>query len=316
MIKPIVALICACSFPFLYSEEYDLSKPLITHEWFPPAEYSFCLGIDPAIPKDFVVRTHKPYADLFFMGREEVLKKFFQDTESLSEPILVGTLSMTVSAKNLLPKQVAQMATDLKKIDPNARVKSGFYGQYPYVEIKCAYTEQETAYSLLIGVNDPAESVVCFNLCCPKGILSKESIELWDTFVNKTTELPEPLLIKAQGFEMHPGYTIVNVGGLRGKVQAEQRKSDGAIQYTFIPLDPDISISFETPTRSNMATTWRHGESLLQIPGTIRSCGQSNIVATLVIPVLLIETGEFSSVPIMKSNVAVGVLPQEKKVKK
>lgn len=154
-----------------------------------------------------------------------------------------------------------------------------------------------------VGLNEQNGTVLLFNLIIPKTPNGKDlAMKLWETFINETTELPEPLLLKATGQEMHLGYTIVDVVERKIRVIAEKRKSDQKVRFAAIPEDQTVEFKFKRAFTTLMELDWHHDEPLLKIEGTY-FVDKTWVQYSMTTSVFIKEVNEFTPVPALKKNV-------------
>ncbi len=291
------------------TQEIDVTQEVRIQQLISPDRYAFFLGVEPAIPKDFIALDPQggtDYGDWVYWGPQDVLKAYFKDRNSLSRPIIRARISLNVSRseienfdKNKM-KIIGEFAQGGAKMD---RLKSGAWGFHPYISVVGSEAEGGKFYMAWVRAEGRSNTVLQFELVYPeKKAPSPEGIELWERFLNETKELPEPLFFKTSGQEMHEGYTIVNVFGCKVKVIAEMRKSDRKVQFAFIPLNPNIEFTFKDALRTHMEPDWHHGEPLLKVMGTF-NVDNGHIIAHTTTSVLIKETAEFTSIPLHQKNV-------------
>lgn len=293
----------------LCSEEVDVTQPLRIQQLMPPDKLLFGIGIEPALPRDFVAMTPKGelnYSDWVYWGPEAVLKSFFKRQGSLSQPIIRVRISPNSdqSYLDLFDEEKEKKLYAENEMTLLSTTK-GQWGKYPYRTLTARY-KKETIYNAWVGLNLPNGILLHFNLVCPnkkKKQTENNEIDLWERFFSETKELPEPLFFKAHGQEMHPGFTIMNLIGLRAKVTAEKRKSDGKIQFAVIPLDLGITFTYDRALECGMGADWHHGEPLLKISGTFKAVGTYFVDSYSTVSVLIKEVEEFSNLPLLKKGV-------------
>jgi len=96
------SVVFALSLCTLHAEEIDVTQPLRIQQLMPRDGMFVSLGIDPAVPKDFVAMNDKgtiDYSDWVYWGPEKVLKAYFEDPTSLAEPIMRAQLSTEVAQR-------------------------------------------------------------------------------------------------------------------------------------------------------------------------------------------------------------------------
>lgn len=290
------------SFAHLNSEDIDVTQPLRITQLMPRERLFISLAVEPAIPKDFIALSKKgeiDYLDWVYWGPEEVLKAYFKDPLSLSVPIIRVKLTADVAQNKYGSFDVKFLEKQMSQAFKEASFDSGKWGTYPHFQV--SFDGDEKVRMAYVGLNDEGGAVLLFHLIIPKKPTAQASaIKLWDEFLQKTKELPEPLFFKAQGQEMHPGYTIVNIVGREIKVTAEKRKSDQKIQFTVIPQDQTIEFKFGKAFTTTMGANWHHHEPLVKIEGAyIIDKGWVHYSTTT--SVLIKEVDEFSPTSLKKN---------------
>lgn len=99
--------LCVVALMFLGSlvgEEIDTGKPLRVHELMPRDQILCTLAVEPAVPSNFIAMDRnekREYANWVYWGPEEVLKAYFKDESSLSEPIIRAMISSNVAQRKM-----------------------------------------------------------------------------------------------------------------------------------------------------------------------------------------------------------------------
>ncbi len=289
--------------------EIDVTQDLKILELMPPSKYTYIPAVEFAIPDDFIALEPDNflYGGWTYWGPEEVLKAYFKDTKSLSTPILRARISTNVIQKTLEGPNREASENELRELCPNADVKSGYWGVYPYQAVE-GTSNGEKACVTWIGLDSPQGYVLQIQMVFSHDNKKpgKEANAFWKKLISDTKALPEPLYFKVKGQEMHPGYTILNVGGQKAKVIAEKRKSDKKTQFAFIPLDKGITFNCEEATEVIMGAKWHKGEPMLKLYGVVKVRGGVNVNQDTGIAVLIKETDEFTKIPVLNKNVYFG----------
>lgn len=286
-------LILLLNIAYLNAEDVDVTKPLRIHQLIPRDRFAFTLGVDPSLPQNYVCLQdpkESPCPEWLYWGPEEVLKAYFNDPKSLKVPIIRARLSLDVTQNAI---------EQLKDRSFRAKVESKFegcieignWGNYPFFKIHLPKTKEYNAY---VGLNYD-NNVLQIALIVPAGA-ETAALKLWNNFFNKTQPLAEPLLFKANGQEMHTGYTIVDVVGRSAKVVVERRKSDKKIRLAVIPIDKNIQFNLETVFETKMGSQWHFNEPMLKISGSY-VVDNGWVHLAMVTSVLIAEVDEFSSLP-------------------
>jgi hypothetical protein len=247
--------------------------PRINSLW--PSTFTMSLGIEPAIPDDFVMKAAPPESDClgcFAWGSRQVLEGFdFKAQESAfgasKKPFLFFRLSLDVaqtgSTSFSCEEPCKEWATQIGMAD--FFTKKFQWGPYPVFQAG-GHTQGKFIFSAWIGLN--FESNVLFvRLAYPneKGRPNEEDIALWNRFLAQTKPLPEPENFVAQGFDHEDGYTIFNAFDVKFTCIAEQRNSDNMVQVVIVPHDASTKCSIEKIARDAASTAWRHGEEIITI---------------------------------------------------
>jgi|JI9StandDraft_1071089.scaffolds.fasta_scaffold26949_3 hypothetical protein len=293
----LVALIVVASLEAKY-EEFDVSQPIRIQELMPTRNQVSFIGIEPAIPKNFVAMSPSGKLDYWnecvFWGPKEVLEAYLNNKDvGPSEPILM--LGFSPSMKQKRPEVFEDR-------DIGKTTIVGNWGQYPYL-INSAKLVGQKINTLHVGLNDDKTgAVLCFTLVTPNKLEDEVSLKFWKNFIENTKELPPPLLYKVLGQELHPGYTIVDVAGRKIKAIAERKKSSRRIQFIIIPEDSSIEFKFDQAFQMFMEVDWHFGEPVVKIEGAY--CIDNNwIVYQMTTTVLIKEVEEFSPIPLIRKNI-------------
>lgn len=287
----------------LVSEEINVSQPLRIDDFIPRKNLFCVLAVEPALPEDFVSYSETntlDYLKFLYWGKKEVITAYMNDPNTLSEPIIGATLPVNFSQTNLYELDVEKIKDQFPPDYKITILQTGKWGQYPY----CTFTLDRGKQSELVayvGFNHESGAVLLLNLLNPKTPAGKKKgFEIWDNFFKNTKQLPFPLFVKAQGQELHIGYTHVQILDKKIKVIAERRKSDKKVQVGVIPLDPSVEFKFQSAELCQMGQKWHHGEPLAKIKGTY-VLTKDSVSMTKVISILLKEVEEFSSIPPQKN---------------
>lgn len=298
---PLIALLFSLS--QLQADEIDITQPLRIHQLIPRERFSVTLPIEPALPKEFVALEDNS-SEWIYWGPEEVLKAYLKDQNSLLVPILRFKLSPNIAQTKRGCLDESQFQNQFPKaLGAVTSLHFGSWDEYPYCTISGKMQGKEFLMGY-VGLNHlESGSVLLFNLITPKeASADSAALALWNTFFEKTKKLPEPLLFKAEGQEIHPGYTIVDVAGRTIKAVAEKRKSDQKILCAIIPDDQTVEFQFKKLHQTIMPATWHHGEPLLKIDGAY-IVDKGWLHMSMSTSILIKEVEQFSSVPFLKRNV-------------
>ena len=293
------------SFLPLYSEEIDVSQPLHISELIPSSSGFITLAIEPAVPKNFTALCkgrEVNYADHVYWGPKEVLEAFFKDPDSLSQPIfeVYAVEGQSQQTPGVLDEKFFQ---ELVLKNPEfVSYHLAKWGSYPYCEL-LVHLKNEPTRILCVGLNQDHGVILGFKLLCPKTAQGKEAgLKLWNTFVQESKELPEPLFLKANGQEMHTGRTIIDVVGRKVEIIAEERKSDRKIRLAVIPSDQTVTFTFKNAKDVLFAGKWRNGDRMLKLDGAyIVDEGWVHLDTTS--SIFIKEVDDFSPIPILRKNI-------------
>jgi len=290
----------------LHADEIDVTQPIRIKQLI-PSDYAFKLGIDPSIPDNFVALSkgnRDDCASIVFWGPEGVLKAYFQDESSLSEPIIHVLFSFSTKQiqYGLLDEAGIRKALQQGENIKDLKLDFGHWGNYPYCAVSCLFEEKEISF-LYVGTNFEGGTVLMLHLIKPANSSDEAyAKKFWQRFINETKELPEPLLFKAQGQELHPGYTLCDIFGRKVKVSAQRRKSDRLLQFVVFPEDGSVSFEYKNALVCAMGAQWHHGEPLLKIEGAY-IVDQGWIHLSMTTSVLIEEVESFTPVNIFADNI-------------
>ncbi len=285
-------LILLMSISSLQSEDVDVTQPLRIHQLIPRDQYAFDLGVDPFLPQNFICLQNPKgiCPEWLYWGPEEDLKAFFEDPRSLKVPIIRARLCAQITQQIV---ETAIKASNRKELESKLKcsIISKTWGCYPLFAIALTHEREYAAY---VGLNYENYALQ-LHLIIPAGE-DKAALNLWNNFLNRTKQLPDPLLFKAQGQEMHTGYTIVNTVNRSTKVTVERRKSDQKIRVAMVPVDEGVQFHLQTVAETKMGSKWHYGEPMLKISGTY-IVDKGYVHLPMVTSVLIAEVEEFSSLP-------------------
>ena len=267
------------------------------------------LAVDPAIPADFVALSNDKTISLYdwvYWGPEDVLNAYFKSPESLNTPILRVKLSGNVAQTGPNSFNDEESMKILRKQFPNGFVSHKTrWGDYPVSSIQVTLSKEViaspadvTVFTAWVGLNDPeAGWTLMFNLVYPEkaGHPNAEDRQLWDNFINKTTQLKDGEFFKAYGQDMQDGYTIVNSGGAKLKMIAEKRQRDGMIQVVVIPENSDVKFKYEDMIEGAMGAKWKLGEPMVKVYGEFEVNNKEfNLTNNFVTSIFYKTVSEFS----------------------
>lgn len=235
------------------------------------------LAVDPGIPADFIALSPNgildPY-DFIYWGPKDVLKAYFENPSSLKVPLIRVKLSGCVAqtGPNSFNKSFMEYLKKMKQEDPK-----GFdsietqWGDYPVIAIR-SILEGQLNFTAWVGLNDPeGKWTLVFGLVYPdkKGHPTKKDRQLWERLLTKTTQLKDGDYFKAYGQDLQEGYTLVNMGGVKLKMLAEKRQSDGKLQVVVIPESSNVEFHYVDMMECAMGAKWKEGEPMVKVYGEI-----------------------------------------------
>jgi len=287
----------------LHADEVDVTQPLRISQLMPREGLFSTLAVEPAIPNDFIALSKEGeivYSDWVYWGPKEILKAYFQDPSSLSEPILRVKFTTDIKQRKYFSFDEKPLRDQVSSYLEKASFEFGRWGAYPYCRFS-GWMDNSEGHLAYVGLNEDNGAVLLFHLIVPqKPESNAPALKLWKKFFQETKELPEPLFFKANGQELHIGYTIVDIVGRKIKVTAEKRKSDQKVQFTAIPQDQTVEFRFEKAFKTIMEVNWHHNKPLLKIKGTY-IVDEGWVQYSMTTSVLIKEVDEFSSIPPKKN---------------
>lgn len=154
-------------------------------------------NIDPAIPENFVAMGPTKSSTLYdgiFWGPKEVLVKYFQDPESLEQPI-IRVAVLTDKERNKLFDHVQLYPEDSKVTD---FVLQNDEVTYPIFSIRTKINNRKSLFALMAISSPCNQQALIFELIYPSkdSKPSKEGLKMWNTFVNETQIRTIPVVFK------------------------------------------------------------------------------------------------------------------------
>lgn len=297
----------------LYAEEIDVTQPLRINDFIPRKNLACVLAVEPALPDNFISlndTNELGYLDWLYWGPKDAIETYMKDPSSLTTPIIRIRLSDGIMQREFGRLDEALITKEEPELT-NSTYNFGNWGEYPYCMISCTIEDDGKTGNLIVGyvgLNHESGAVLFLHLVVPETSTGKaEALRLWENFFKNTKELPIPLLYKAKGQELHPGYTIVNIFENKIKVIAEKRRSDQKIRFVSIPEKPDVEFKFEKMFVTTMGDAWHYREPLLKIRGAY-IVNDGSVHYSLITSVLIKEVDEFTQVPTLKKNVFIKML--------
>jgi len=255
-------------------------------------------------PEDFVAMAPEGEldpGDWIYWGPKEVLEVYFKDQKKLSQPIFRVTLNSKTMQKSLdTKKEFEKVLDEIKK--EGAKVQSKFHGHWGIYPVGAFHgnIKKKQLFIGWAGLNAADGWTLLFEMLVPeqKKRPNTEDIRLWQTFLEKTKQLPEPQFFKAHGQDLQPGFTIVNIEGSKLRISAEKRKSDNKFKITVLPLTDDVEFQCREAGEGLMAANWKKGEPLAKVWGTvIKTDGNYQLSDSLTVSILLKLVDEFTVTP-------------------
>ncbi|MEC7839840.1 MAG: hypothetical protein VX777_07355 [Chlamydiota bacterium] len=296
-----------------YSEELNLRFGTYNICKMVPQHWTCTPGIEPAIPKDYVVHLENNMA---YWGTQKDLEKFKGNIEGpLESPIFHvfqnGVLAQTgdnsfTNFKRLLQ---AYKPFGIKKqtitegqwgIYP-LRILRGTKNGAPHRSVWVGLFEQNCVLEIMmINSNDPAKDQ-----------------KIWNNFIKNTECLPDQDRYIVKGLDHYNGYTYQNICGSLVKVTVEKRFSDDMLAVLIEPLTENTLFEFKALKLGLMASDWKFAEMSVKVIGTVTEV-KDNVVNYInsfinVIP-KSVDEFSFSTDPNdHDTNVVVFETPKERK---
>lgn len=264
------------------------------------------LAVEPGLPSHFVALSQSGEPDLYdwvYWGPKEVLLAFFEDPNSLNQPIIRVQLSANVAQTG--PNSFTDEEKDRKLLKEygatNFSEKRFKWGDYPVREI-AVDLDSARRYSAWIGLNAPEGWALFAHLLYPamlnpdkKAKPTKEELTLWNNFLKNTKPLSDYLKFKAYGQDIQVGATTFTFDESKLLVVAERRLADKKLQVVAIPLDEGVQFQFQDMCEGLMGAKWHYGEPLVKVRGTVMTnSDKSHSVINTVISVLVKDVPAFS----------------------
>lgn len=260
------------------------------------------LGVEPAIPDNFVAMSRSgildPY-DWIYWGPKEVIEAHFKDHDSLSQGIIRIKLSanvMQTGPHEFDGETLQESIRSLKKeLGRNVTARDYNWGNYPVRAMKAKLPEQ-TFLIAWIGLNDPSGWTLMANMIYPpKGKLKAKDLALWKNFLEKTTQLPERDMILASGQDLQQDHTLVSLAGMKFKVRAEKRLSDGCLQIVVTRLSSIGEFVYKDMFEARLGTQWMHGAPIVKVSASLSATeGNCTNHIDYVVTALIKEVQEFT----------------------
>ncbi|MBI5274284.1 MAG: hypothetical protein HY860_04435 [Chlamydiales bacterium] len=253
--------------------------------------------IEPAIPENFVAMS--PHGevnayDWIYWGPKDVLEDYFSNKVSPKEPILRTKLSANMSQEELEKEKESDLKQDGVKVLSYSKLK---WGVYPVRSYSCSMGRE--LYMAHAGLNSSSGSwTLLFNLVYSEKETkpSKEALDLWKTFLEKTTVLEGKQVFRAMGLDLRLGLTLVDAKGSQLQAVAQRRKSDNKLKIAVTSIDSDTEFKFTRLEEKSLLTQWHYGSPLASIFGTVtKNSSNVSFVQEYEIPVLIETVDDFIS---------------------
>ena len=283
------------------------------------------LGVDPAIPDNFVAMSPAGKPDLIqgiFWGPKDVLEKYFQDPEhKLETPVIRVMLSPNVAQTHpngFDPNMIKMWKKTFKEASRSLSMQQMHWGSYPVIaahlkavvkaeesnteESSSAETPFENGFLFAyVGLNDSqGGQTLMFHLVPPTDRpLSKKDKKFWNHFLKNTRPLSDQELFLADGHDLQPGYTILDIGPLRFTLTAEKRMADGMVQLVVVPGELGSSFELQDMRECLMGANWHFGKPLLKVMGSFEGKSEEfgGFTFNNIVSILIDEVEEFSVQP-------------------
>lgn len=277
-------------------EKIDVTQPLRIRSLFPAMLADNALGIDPALPEDFISVEYKG-SDWIGWGKKSVLEAFEKNSDfDPLEPIFLVRITPHTIQEHPYTLNKTEILEMLKQAPhlKNQQVEFDSWEEYPYANIT-AIDNGKKFYMGYIGMNLPEKYMFHLTLRYPKE-KAKQAEELWTNFFQNTKRLPDPLFFKALGTEMHKGYSLFRKLGTTIRINAERRKKDGKILLTIVCEEGKNQFSYVESEKGFMQSLWHQGELLVKIKGAVTVSDICQFTSHEVLNVLPEDVDEFTQV--------------------
>lgn len=255
-------------------------------------------AIQPKIPLHFVAMSPTEPTDLttwVYWGPPKVLRNYFTNPETLSEPII--RVCLIEKAQENSTSFCGEKEIHRSNLT-NVRQLKIKWGSYPVLAIR-GERDDQMHFIAFVGLNLPSHDALLFQLILPNDEKKyEEAQQLWQSLIVQTVPLSEQEWLKANGHEMEEGYTVRRLFGTSLKLIAEQQE-DGKVRLIAVPLKGQIKFKLEKIEKGLMGMTWNYGKPLIKVQGqfTIQQEEDSNeepLVVEDTISILIHSVKEFS----------------------
>jgi hypothetical protein len=251
-------------------EEQDGKKNLRILELLP--NLVLPLAVNPGIPDNFIALAPGSLSlcDWIYWGPKNVLEAYFENPESLEEPILAVQLSFDVfqTGPNSFSHEDSLKTHKEDGLEEFISSKSQ-WGDDPVLVVR-GTMENQLFFIAWVGLNNPENgATLVFNLVYPmqEGRPNKKDRDLWENLLTKTTQFTDRDYFRSHGQDLNDGYTLVTVGKGKMKMIAEKRQSDGMLQVIVIPESPEVEFRYIDMMEDLMEAQWRYKEPLVKVHG-------------------------------------------------
>jgi len=256
------------------------------------------LAVEPAIPDNFVALGPKGKLDLsdwVYWGPREVLESYFENPRSLTQAILRVKLSEIIKQidHDTFSKENDALCDALAPIGLKRMYDLHMkWGKYPIYAITAEF-ERKWLYAAWVGLDDYQGTTLMFELVYPHEKPNQTDFALWNSFLDNTKPMPEPLY--SQGFmvDIQPGCTHLQLYGAKFVLVAEQRFSDKMVQIIVDPAGSGFTFTPEKATYEFMLPGSAPGGPAAKIHGRFAK-QDGSLTITQAIPILINTVHSFS----------------------
>ncbi|MBT3393495.1 MAG: hypothetical protein HN411_00080 [Waddliaceae bacterium] len=268
--KKIFLLVLLLSSSFGYSEAEALGslsgeiistaeEELLCHKYFPSKIIT--LPVAPVIPLEYHVFPQQFEEELdiacgVYWGTPKDVKTIWENinqNKTLSEicaELESGVFNVEISMNTAqIDKDTFYGESEM----PGELRKAGFkkinickkkWGEYPVLVIDAVDENKKPISAAWVGLNYSGYTLVVTYIYPLKDV--KKEKRKWSDFVNKTQILPRDKLLKASGYDIEKGSTVMTLSNCKIKTLSERKKSDGTMRLMVFPLTELTSVTISS----------------------------------------------------------------------
>lgn len=277
--------------PFDHKNEIKILQ-LIPKTW---AEYP---AINPAIPSDFEPRLIDEIQEAVLWGRSHDTQRVIDGkTSEIEFPVFLVRpcewATQTGPNNFSVEKEFRKFKRSRKLY--SCKQESRLWGQYPVLLLEMVKKKGQPSQKVaLIGLHSPGGWCTEVTMLTPKN-MDQHALSVWETFIEKTEQLPELEYIRALGSDLHIGVTNWRLGAIELKVLAERRKRDGFLAVNVLPLNAFSKFEVSNALLSYMGTSWCYGEKCIKLDGRASSPGADyHIISFTTLTAVIKDVDEIS----------------------